>query len=169
MARYGLFVGIDNYEDRDDIQPLRYAVPDAIRMHTFFVRCGFHSDLLTDSRATSRGIMAKLKQTASRLVEGDVFVFYFSGHGYQWGATGQERQYLLPRDADIWALRRGGAGAIPMRFIQGVREFPALVVRSFLTPVADRSVRTRAWIRKFLTTAAGTSWPSVMIRRWSRR
>ena len=54
MAKYGLFVGIDNYEDRDDIQPLRYAVSDATQMHTFFVRCGFDSDLLTDARATMR-------------------------------------------------------------------------------------------------------------------
>ena len=49
MNRYALIIGINYYEDRDNIQPLRYAVQDTRRVDRFFHSCGFNIDTLTNS------------------------------------------------------------------------------------------------------------------------
>jgi len=117
--RFALVVGINDYADAENIQGLRFAVEDARQVDRFFHACGFDVRTLTDSEANCEAIERHLRDISSRLQPQDTFLFYYSGHGYQWGAAGEERQYLLPRDVDLWALRRGGAGrAIPMRFVE---------------------------------------------------
>jgi len=119
MARYALVVGINEYADSENIQSLRFAARDAREVDHFFRCCTFSVRTLTDTEATCESIERELRVVSGQLVAGDMFLFYFSGHGIQWGATGEERQYLLPKDADLWALKHGGAGrAIPIRMIQ---------------------------------------------------
>ena len=119
MNRYALIVGVNDYADVENIQPLRFAVQDARQVDRFFHACDFEVQSLMDSEATCAAIERHLREISARLQADDVFLFYFSGHGYQWGVPGEERQYLLPRDADLWALKHGGGGrVVPMRLVQ---------------------------------------------------
>jgi len=119
MARYALIVGINRYRDEENIQPLRFAVQDARQVYGFFRSLRFEADALMESEASCGAIEERLRAVSSRLEAGDLFLFYFAGHGYQWGMPGEERQYLLAWDADLWALRHGGGGrAVPMRLVE---------------------------------------------------
>jgi len=118
MNRYALVIGINDYEDRDNIQHLRFAVQDARRVDRFFHSCGFDVRTLTDSEATYDSIESRLYEIAERLCPGDVFLLYFSGHGCERGIGDDRKQYLLPRNARFWSLQHGGGAAISLRFIQ---------------------------------------------------
>jgi len=119
MARYALVVGINRYRDEENIHPLRFAVQDARQVYSFFRSLRFEADALMESEALCGAIEERLREVSSRLEPGDLFLFYFAGHGYQWGMPGEERQYLLAWDADLWALRHGGGGrAVPMRLVE---------------------------------------------------
>jgi LysM repeat protein len=79
MKRVGLFVGIDKYEN--NIQPLRFACLDARALHKVFrKRFDVVTELLNDE-ATSDDILKKVQQMTENLNPGDLFVFYFAGHG----------------------------------------------------------------------------------------
>lgn len=118
MNRYALIIGINDYEDRDNIQPLRYAVQDARRVDRFFHSCGFKVDTLTDSEATLDSIESKLHEIVDKMVSGDVFLFYFSGHGCELSVGRDRKQFLLPRNTQLRSLQFGSGSAIPLRFIQ---------------------------------------------------
>lgn len=45
---------------------------------------------------------------------GDTFLFYFSGHGFQ----AENKQYVLPFDAQTWAITKGGGNAVAIDFIE---------------------------------------------------
>jgi formylglycine-generating enzyme required for sulfatase activity len=119
MNRYALVVGINDYTDAENIRSLRFAVEDARQVDRFFHACGFEVQTLMDSEATCAAIEQQLRDLSSRLQPRDMFLFYFSGHAYLWGMPGEERQYLLPRDANLWAIKNGAGGrAIPIRLAQ---------------------------------------------------
>ncbi len=104
MKRHALFVGVNTYDD-PSIRPLRFSIPDASVLADRFEALGFESRHLPDPTA------AQLKSAVEKSVEGlgpgDVFLFFFSGHGF----TDQGGAHLLfCRDDRQKLLRVGGAG-----------------------------------------------------------
>ena len=78
-----LLVGINQYPS----SPLRGCVNDVVDMANFLVTsCGFVEPdirLLTDSRATTEGILDRLGWLLTGLRSGDRVLFHYSGHGAQ--------------------------------------------------------------------------------------
>lgn len=85
MKLRGVFVGIDNYQDRR-IKKLKYAVNDASKLYQGFQQSLDPEDidlvLLTDENATRRNIARRIGDILARQAEPDDFVLiYFAGHG----------------------------------------------------------------------------------------
>lgn len=79
--KMGLFVGINEYQG--GISSLKSCVNDAVNMQTKLTRkYGFEaSNLLKDAEATRQNILDKLDYYERQAKKGDLFVFYYSGHG----------------------------------------------------------------------------------------
>ncbi len=79
MKQYGLFVGINTYDDKD-ITNLSYAKNDAESLCAFFATHFEIADQLTQL-PTRKNILAKVEKIAACLHQDDQFFFFFSGHG----------------------------------------------------------------------------------------
>ena len=81
--KYGLFVGINAYQD--GINPLKGCVNDATKMREAMIsKFGFNAadtTLLTDAAATRAGILTNLNKYATLAGPGDILVMHYSGHG----------------------------------------------------------------------------------------
>lgn len=82
--KMGLLVGINGYDDVK-ISRLESCVNDAVNMKARLEnRYGFapaNLTLLTDGRATRKNILDFLSYYKNQVKAGDLFVFYYSGHG----------------------------------------------------------------------------------------
>lgn len=104
MKRHALFVGVNNYIDKD-IRNLRYSIPDAAVLADRFKGFGYKTRLLSDP--TSAELRAAVLDSIDGLGRGDVFLFFFAGHGF----TAQDGSHLLFCRDDIQKLLRvGNAG-----------------------------------------------------------
>ena len=94
MKRAALFIGVNEYQA--PLTRLLYAREDAAALYQLFLKdytpelVHFLSDPDSDS------IINKLKYIMSQLSEGDLFLFYFSGHGIEI----QNNHYLLSSKAE---------------------------------------------------------------------
>ncbi len=83
MKRAALFVGINNYNA--PISALNYARQDASGLYDYFVKSPDYTarlvDLMTGDRITVDEIIEKVETMIAQLDAGDLFLFYFSGHG----------------------------------------------------------------------------------------
>jgi metacaspase-1 len=81
--KMGLFVGIDEYQG--GISSLKSCVNDAVGMQTKLARkYGFetsNTSLLKNEQATRQNILEKLEYYERQTSKGDLFIFYYSGHG----------------------------------------------------------------------------------------
>ena len=106
--RWALLVGIDQYAD-DMITPLKGAVRDALVLRDALVNhAGFLPDnvfcLTSDDEANLPelgNIVTKLEYIASKMGPGDVFLFFFAGHGISIQYGEEYRSYLLAYETDI--------------------------------------------------------------------
>ena len=104
MKRHALFVGVNDYMDKD-IRNLRYSIPDAAVLADRFKGFGYKTRLLSDP--TSAELRAAVLDSIDGLGRGDVFLFFFAGHGF----TAQDGSHLLFCRDDIQRLLRvGNAG-----------------------------------------------------------
>ncbi len=99
---YALIVGVADYQYPDMYKPLDYADDDGREFYKYLLKSNNGSvkpenvDTLFNEQATSTAIMMKLVEFKEKLKEGDMFYFYFSGHGDAYDA---ELAYLLAYDA----------------------------------------------------------------------
>src|SRR5215468_5844199 len=79
--KFALVIGIDKYE----ISPLLGCVKDAERFRDALINySGFRQEnieMLTDKAATYKAILQAIVSNYQKAQPGDLFVFYFSGHG----------------------------------------------------------------------------------------
>src|SRR5690242_5298761 len=79
--KFALVIGIDKYE----ISPLLGCVKDAERFRDALVSYGGfrqeNIETLTDEAATYKAILQSILRNYQKAQPGDLFVFYFSGHG----------------------------------------------------------------------------------------
>ncbi len=92
--RVALFVGVDEYEDTS-IPTLSGAVADARALHVFFASRPNQFDMsVLLENPTCGDVFKKVVELSSELCEGDLFLFYFAGHGMDDGG----KQKLLCSD-----------------------------------------------------------------------
>ena len=104
MKRHALFVGVNAYDDKT-IRPLRFSVPDASVLQDRFRGLGYETRLLPDPTAAE--LRDAVEDSVEGLGPGDVFLFFFAGHGF----TAQDGQHLLfCRDDRQKLLRVNSAG-----------------------------------------------------------
>ena len=104
MRRHALFVGVNTYDDKS-IRKLRYSIPDASVLADRFKGFGYTTRLLADPTAAE--LKAAVVETVEGLGHGDVFLFFFAGHGF----TAQDGAHLLfCRDDRQRLLRVNAAG-----------------------------------------------------------
>ncbi len=80
-SRRALLVGINGYDAAVGLQPLSYAVRDAVRVAGGYDAMGYSTSIVTDRNATREHILGALLHEAAASRPGDEFIFYFSGHG----------------------------------------------------------------------------------------
>lgn len=78
MKRLALFIGINSYSR----SPLHCACADAEALHREFSSCYDEARLLTDREATDDNITREILSLRRMARPGDMFVFFFSGHGF---------------------------------------------------------------------------------------
>ncbi len=91
MKRAALFVGVNEYQA--PIASLNYARHDATSLYEFFVRSRSYRANMVDilsTEVTAEKILRAIKSTMAKLEPGDLFLFYFSGHGVE-----DNNQHLL--------------------------------------------------------------------------
>ena len=83
MKRAALFVGVDEYED-GSIANLAYPVEDAYGLAAAFdTLLGFERVERMRNPAGKKDILRKVREVTSGLGKGDLFFFYFAGHGFR--------------------------------------------------------------------------------------
>lgn len=125
MKRHALFVGVNSYDD-SSIRPLRFSVPDATILSDRFGRLGFKTRLVPDPTAAQ--MKDAVAESVSDLRPGDVFIFFFAGHGF----TAQDGSHLLfCRDDRECLLRVNGAG-VRVDAIEALSDCPGVHRAFFL-------------------------------------
>ena len=92
---YALVVGISKFTN--GIPPLTYTSNDPIRMRDFLLNeAGFdYVHVLTEEKATLPRIRQLMEHALpEKITENDRFLFYWSGHGYDFRGAGKARDYL---------------------------------------------------------------------------
>jgi hypothetical protein len=88
---YGIFVGIEDYGEEYDEAP--QCDQDAESLYDAFIRAGLmdrgNGIVLTNSDADHRGVENAFREMSREVTPGDVFIFFFSGHGTQVEQTGR--------------------------------------------------------------------------------
>ena len=100
MKRAALFVGVNRYED-PEINPLQFAEKDAAELYGFFRHRGEYDEAKLLLSPESDEILDTARGLVEGLEPGDVFLFFFAGHGYVW----EGRHLLLCPQARYRRLR----------------------------------------------------------------
>src|SRR3979490_483718 len=106
--RLALVIGNDSYEN---VQPLKNARSDAKAIAAELRAVGFEVTLKQD--LTQRTMKSSLRDFKSQVAGGDEVVFYFSGHGVQFGGT----NYLIPVDITADSEAQVADDAVPLQRI----------------------------------------------------
>ncbi len=113
MKRHALFVGINDYADAS-FKNLRYSMSDAAMLSGAFAARGFDTAVLTNPKADE--ILDSVEQKVAKLGPGDVFLFFFAGHGF----TAQDGSHLLICADDRLAYLRHNRAGIPVDLLEEV-------------------------------------------------
>jgi formylglycine-generating enzyme required for sulfatase activity len=111
--RVALVVGVDHYED-DHFNELHCAVTDAARVCGFLEQAARYDRVqLLASHVTADAVIQAVKVLTKPLGSGDLFVFYFAGHG----AEHEGRHILLCPQAEYLGLRYHH-GCVPVDYVR---------------------------------------------------
>lgn len=132
MTTYFLAVGINHYTDRA-FRALSCCENDATELHSLFKR-----NLELGDRARKLvGVVSiadvknELRRIGQEIRNGDTFVFFFAGHGYQ--HPRKEDQYLLFPDAEAVLVNKGHRdGMLALSALRDLTEHWTGVARVFI-------------------------------------
>jgi hypothetical protein len=106
--RLALVIGNDSYQN---VQPLKNARSDAKAIAAELKTVGFDVTLKQD--LTQKTMKTALREFKGQVAGGDEVVFYFSGHGVQFGGT----NYLVPIDITADSEAQVADDAVPLQRI----------------------------------------------------
>ena len=113
MKRRALFVGVNDYIDTA-FKKLRYSLSDAVGLSGAFAARGFDVEVLSNPKADA--VLAAVERKASGLGPGDVFLFFFAGHGF----TAPDGSHLLICANDRLAYLRHNRAGIPVDLLEAL-------------------------------------------------
>jgi len=118
---WALIIGINDYAN---VQPLTYAVDDAISVKKMFVeKYGFKDEniqLITDEEATKDNILQGFSEILTQAKEKDRVVVFYAGHGETYKLpSGGDMGYLIPVDGNLDNLY---LSSIPMKSVYDIAE-----------------------------------------------
>ncbi len=111
MKRHALFVGINDYAD-NAFKNLRYSLSDAVALSGAFAARGFEVEVLSNPKADA--VLGAVERKSSGLGPGDVFLFFFAGHGF----TAPDGSHLLICANDRLAYLRHNRAGIPVDLLE---------------------------------------------------
>ena len=119
MNLYAIFLGIDEYDDRE-IEPLRSAVLDAKELYGCFKHGLGLGDRAVHLEAGShlRDVNAAIERVGQAIRAGDQFLFYFAGHGYEQ----TDDQLLLLAGAKRQRVERGSTAGVELLSLKTLRD-----------------------------------------------
>ena len=126
MNRHALFVGINDYRGYE-APSLPWAANDARVLSQYFAQLGYQTHRIVD--ATVSELKDALKNFTRGLGEGDLFLFYFAGHG------------ITFRNEACLACRKELADPFESALLP-IRELQELIDRDFDTVVISDACRT---------------------------
>ena len=126
MNRHALFVGINDYRGYE-APSLPWAANDARVLSQYFAQLGYQTHWIVD--ATVSELKDTLKNFTRGLGKGDLFLFYFAGHG------------ITFRNEACLACRKELAGSFESALLP-IRELQELIDRDFDTVVISDACRT---------------------------
>jgi hypothetical protein len=97
--KFAIIIGINN---NPHTNPLSYCIADANSMAAMLAANGFAPAdiwLLTEGGARRSDIEFALTQIAPEIGPHDLFVFYYSGHGFSGSSQGVDTQWIFPYDS----------------------------------------------------------------------
>lgn len=136
---YALIVGVSNYQYPDQYKPLDWADRDGREFYNYLIKSNRGAiksgniDTLFNEQATSDAILLKLIEIKEKLKEGDLFYFYFSGHG---DAINSEAAYLLAYDAPP-----GRGGKEKNHYLAGRGVIEIYKIKLIFKMIRDNNVR----------------------------
>lgn len=116
MKRHALFVGVNEYED-SQIRNLNYSLSDAHALKTLFELFGYRTDVLENPDKSD--VFRAVKEMTDGLSAGDLFFFYFAGHGW---TTASGKHLLFCSDDQYEYLRYDYNVGIPFDFLKKLTE-----------------------------------------------
>ena len=123
QKRHALFVGVDEYEDKN-IHPLSCAVSDATALRDFFAARKDQFDrveLLVNPKSFE--LTDKVDDLTAKLESGDLFFFYFAGHGVDY----RSGEVLLTSDTRVRRSVVSG-GSFPLEYVTDNSKWHTAVV-----------------------------------------
>ena len=111
MKRHALFVGVDQYADAS-FRNLRHSVSDAAALAGAFGRHGYDTHVLTNPKTDE--VLEEVERRSYDLGPGDVFLFFFAGHGF----TAQGGEHLLICANDRLPFLRCNHAGIPVDLLE---------------------------------------------------
>ncbi|MFN5909775.1 MAG: tetratricopeptide repeat protein [Bacteroidota bacterium] len=136
---YALIVGVSQYQYPDQYKPLEYADRDGREFYNYLVKSNRTAikseniDTIFNEQATSSAILLKLIEFKEKLKEGDLFYFYFSGHG---DAIDSELAYLLAYDAPP-----GRGGKEKNHYLIGSGVLEIYKIKQIFRRITEKNVR----------------------------
>ena len=113
MKRHALFVGVNDYVDAA-FKNLRYSLSDAVALSGAFAVRGFDVEVLSNPKAEA--VLGAVERKSTGLGPGDVFLFFFAGHGF----TAPDGSHLLICADDKLAYLRHNRAGIPVELLEDV-------------------------------------------------
>ena len=113
MKQHALFVGVNDYVDTA-FKNLRYSLSDAVALSGAFAARGFDVEILSNPK--TEVVLGAVERKAAGLGPGDVFIFFFAGHGF----TAPDGSHLLICANDRLAYLRHNRAGIPVDLLEEV-------------------------------------------------
>ena len=113
MKRHALFVGVNDYAD-EAFKNLRYSLSDAVALSGAFAARGFDVEVLSNPK--TEAVLGAVERKAAGLGPGDVFLFFFAGHGF----TAPDGSHLLICSSDRLAYLRHNRAGIPVDLLEDI-------------------------------------------------
>ena len=113
MKRHALFVGVNDYAD-EAFKNLRYSLSDAVALSGAFAARSFDVEVLSNPKAET--VLDAVERKAAGLGLGDVFLFFFAGHGF----TAPDGSHLLICANDRLAYLRHNRAGIPVDLLEEI-------------------------------------------------
>jgi len=111
--RYALLVGVSDYQNPNE-EDLPISKYDLVDMYDFLLnKADFQMEnieLLSDQDASKYNIINTLTTFANKIAVNDLFVFYYTGHGFQTtdqypiDETDSQDEWIMPYDSDPYSL-----------------------------------------------------------------